>query len=122
LTVYHHILIATDGSELAKKAETQELALAKALKAAVIAVAVTESWSALDMSAQAGRGAVHPIEDYETRAEAWAKNVLAAVSASAKDIGVPCETVHVKDQHPEDGIVAAAKTEGCEVLLGSQAN
>jgi nucleotide-binding universal stress UspA family protein len=135
-TMYKRILIATDGSELARKAETQGLALAKALNAAVITATVTESWSALDMSAQANRGAVHPIEDYEKSAEAWAKKVLATVGASAKDLGVPCETLHVKDRHPADGIVDTAKTKGCDlivmashgrrglqkVLLGSQAN
>ena len=51
--MYKRILIATDGSALGKKAETQGLALAKVFKAEVIAVTVTEPWSALDMSAQA---------------------------------------------------------------------
>ena len=42
--MYKHILIATDGSELAQKAETTGLALAKALNAKVTAVTVTETW------------------------------------------------------------------------------
>jgi nucleotide-binding universal stress UspA family protein len=51
-------------------------------------------------------------------------------------MGVACETMHVKDQHPADGIVATAKAKGCDlivmashgrrglqkVMLGSQAN
>jgi nucleotide-binding universal stress UspA family protein len=134
--MYKHILIATDGSVLARKAETQGLALAKNLKAAVTAITVTEAWSALEMSAQAGRGAMHPVEDYEKHAAALAEKVLAAASAMAKEIGVPCDTMHVKDQHPADGIVETAKAKGCELivmashgrrglqkaLLGSQAN
>lgn len=45
--MYKHILIATDGSELAKKAATTGLALAKELKAKVTAVTATEPWTAM---------------------------------------------------------------------------
>jgi nucleotide-binding universal stress UspA family protein len=134
--MYKRILIATDGSALAKKAETQGLALAKEVKAEVIAVTITEPWSALDMSAQAGRGATHPVEDYEKHAAAVAEKILSSVSAIAKENLVASETLHVKDQHPADGIVETAKAKGCDLivmashgrrglqkaLLGSQAN
>lgn len=134
--MYKRILIATDGSALAKKAETHGLALAKEFKAAVVAVTVTEPWSALDMSAQAGRGAKHPVEVYEKHAAAVAENILASVSAVAEEMHVACETMHVKDQHPADGIVETTKAKGCDLivmashgrrgiqkaLLGSQAN
>ena len=134
--MYSHILIATDGSELARKGVTQGLALAKELKAAVIAIIVTEAWSGLEMAAQARRGALHPVEDYEEHTGAHAEKILAAVSAMAKEMSVSCETVHVKDQHPADGIVETAKAKGCDLivmashgrrglqklLLGSQAN
>jgi nucleotide-binding universal stress UspA family protein len=40
--MYKHILIATDGSELAQKAVSQGLELAKRLDARVSAVTVTE--------------------------------------------------------------------------------
>ena len=43
--MYKHILIATDGSELAAKAVAQGLDLAKALGAKVTAVTVTEPWT-----------------------------------------------------------------------------
>src|SRR5215210_3206201 len=44
--MYAHILIATDGSDLAQRAVDQGLALAKALGSAVTAVTVTEPWTA----------------------------------------------------------------------------
>ena len=40
--MYKHLLIATDGSDLARKAVEQGLALAKALSAKATAVTVTE--------------------------------------------------------------------------------
>jgi universal stress protein family protein len=43
--MYKHILIATDGSELAEKAIKTGLSLAKALGARATAVTVTEPWT-----------------------------------------------------------------------------
>ena len=47
--MYKRILIATDGSALAKKAEGTGLELTKTLKAEAIAVTVTEPVEALSM-------------------------------------------------------------------------
>ena len=44
--MYAHILIATDGSDLAQRAVEQGLALAKTLGSKVTAVTVTEPWTA----------------------------------------------------------------------------
>ena len=45
--MYKHLLIATDGSELAAKAVEQGLALAKALHAKATAITATESWTTI---------------------------------------------------------------------------
>ena len=47
--MYRHILIPTDGSELAQKAVTQGLALAKVLSAKVTALTVEASFNVLDV-------------------------------------------------------------------------
>ena len=51
--MYKRILIATDGSELADKAVTQGLELAKGLDATVTVVTVTDPWPAAEVSVQA---------------------------------------------------------------------
>lgn len=131
--MYKHLLIATDGSELASKAVEQGIALAKSLGARVTAVFVTESWA----TKVPGEMAVgFPIDAYEKSCDENAKQVLAAASASAKQAGVPIDLQHVRDQFPADGIIAQAKASGCDLivmashgrrgisrlLLGSQAN
>jgi nucleotide-binding universal stress UspA family protein len=45
--MYQHLLIATDGSDLAQKALAQGLALAASLHARVTLVHVTEPWAAV---------------------------------------------------------------------------
>ena len=51
--MYKHILIATDGSELATKALEHGLALAKRDNSQTTVVTVTEPWSALDVAGKA---------------------------------------------------------------------
>ena len=49
--MYTHVLIATDGSDLAQKADLTALTPAKALNAHATAVAVTEPRDAFSMAA-----------------------------------------------------------------------
>ena len=58
--MYKHILIATDGSELAAKAVTQGLALAKALGAKATVVTVSEPWNFV-LAALAERASTRPL-------------------------------------------------------------
>ncbi len=112
--MYAHILIASDGSELAGRAVEQGLTLAKTLGSKVTAVTVTEPWTA----AVSGEWAVaFPVEEYEKAAAANAHKILTQVHETAARIGIGCETVHVKDQFPAEGIVEEAKTRGCDLIV-----
>ena len=113
--MYKHILIATDGSELAKKAVTTGLALAKELKAKVTAVTATEPWTAM-VTGEAGFA--FPIDEIEKEAALNAARILAAVSEAARMQNVTCETVNVKD-FPAEGIIETAKARGCDLIVMS---
>ncbi len=131
--MYKHILIATDGSELAQKAAEQGLALAAALGTKVTAVTVTEPWEAVVVAEAA---VVFSPDHYDESVTASAANILRGVLEAAEQHGVACEILHVKDQFPAEGIVDTAKHLGCDLivmgshgrrgvmrfLLGSQAN
>ncbi|HXF54414.1 MAG TPA: universal stress protein [Hyphomicrobiaceae bacterium] len=112
--MYKHILIATDGSELADKAVTHGLSLAKAIGAKVTAVTVSEPWAA----AAPGEVAIaFPVEDYEAAVSAEARQVLAAAGAAAQRHGVACDTIHVKDRFPAEGILETAGKKGCDLIV-----
>jgi nucleotide-binding universal stress UspA family protein len=112
--MYKHILIASDGSELAGRAVEQGLTLAKTLGSNVTAVTVTEPWTA----AVSGEWAIaFPVEEYEKAAAANAQKILKQVSETAARIGVACETVHVQDQFPAEGIVEEAKARNCDLIV-----
>jgi nucleotide-binding universal stress UspA family protein len=112
--MYAHILIASDGSDLAQRAVEQGLALAKALNAKVTAVTVTEPWTA----AVSGEWAVaFPVEEYEKATAANAEKILSGVQAAAASLGVICDGVHVKDQYAAEGIVEEAKARDCDLIV-----
>jgi nucleotide-binding universal stress UspA family protein len=114
IAMYRHLVIATDGSELAEKAVTQGLALAKTLGAGVTAVTVTEPLASL-LTGDASIAL--PLKDYERAAAANAARILGAVASAAKTSGVPCEIVHVKEQFPAEGIVETAKARGGDLII-----
>jgi nucleotide-binding universal stress UspA family protein len=112
--MYAHILIATDGSDLANCAVEQGLTLAKALGSKVTAITVTEPWTA----AVSGEWAVaFPVEEYEKAAAVNAEKILAQVTEAATRIGVACATRHVKDQFAAEGIVDEAMSAGADLIV-----
>lgn len=112
--MYKHILIATDGSELAGKAVAAGLELARHVKARVTAVTATEPWSAMMVGEPAAFA--FPIEEYEKAAAENAARILSAVSEAAMKQDVPCETMHVHD-FPAEAIIDTAKTKGCDLIV-----
>ena len=93
------------------------LSLAKVLGAQVLIVTVTEIWSALEMSGEEARGASHPVEAYEKLEAERAASILAVAADRAKDQGVNCETRHIADSRPSDGILAAARDAACDLIV-----
>jgi len=112
--MFTHLLLATDGSELAAKAVTAGLTLARDLKARVAAVTATEPWSA--MVSGDDLPFTFPIAEYEKAAAESAAYILAKVAQEAGQFGLDCETVHVTD-FPADAIIATAKARGCDLIV-----
>ena len=115
--MYKNILIATDGSDFANAALGHGIELAKSIGASATIVTVTELWSALEMAQKAKVGSVHPIEDYEATASDTAKHILEAAEKIAIDHGVICETLHIKDKHPAEGLIETAKSKGSDLIV-----
>lgn len=112
--MFKHILIATDGSELAERAATQGLELAKKLNAKVTAATVTEPWVAV-VAGDAALGFPH--KDYDEAAAKAATEILGRIVGKAKAAGIACDTVHVPDQFSAEGIVAAAQESRCDLIV-----
>ena len=100
--MYQHILIPTDGSELAERAVTHGLSLAKFVGAKVTVIIVEErlgGWL------------------YTEEMKKNATSVLDRVANAAKQTGVPCDAIHVQDVQPYEAIIATATDRGCDLIV-----
>ena len=108
--MYKHILISTDGSEVAQKGLDHGLSLAKEIGAKVSVITVTESFPVY-ASAGAGVGAGWvPIEmaDYDKVQDEFANRVFAGAKQAAEQHGVAVETIHVRNAQPAEAMVNMA--------------
>ncbi len=115
--MYRNILIATDGSDLAGKAVEHGVSLAKQTGSAITFVTVTEMWSAIDMATEASHGEPDPLGIFEKLAAKSAREILDNAEAAARSAGVRCETLHVRDRPPAEGIITAANEKGCDLIV-----
>jgi len=115
--MYKHILIATDGSELAAKGLVHGSRLAKTTGALVTVVTVTEPWSAMEMATLAQRGNQNLIKEFEEATAAGADRILDAAVKLVEGEGVQLTTIHVTDSHPAEGILQVAKDNDCDLIV-----
>src|ERR1700689_5268366 len=112
--MYVHILIPTDGSELAGKAVLAGIALAKRIRRKVPALTVLPPFHMFTTDTQM-------LEDtpaqYKTRMQENAKKTLGAVASAAKAAGIACETVQVEHEHPYQPIIDTATSKGCDLIV-----
>ena len=115
--MYRHILIPTDGSELAHKAVIQGLSLAKAVGAKVTALTVEVSFNIYDAPPSRVDLMSNAFEEYAKHSRAHAATILDGVANEAKAAGVQCKTVQVIQDHPHEAIIATAKAKGCDLIV-----
>ena len=54
-----------------------------------------------------------------TVTEPWTEGAYAPLPtpAAAEAAAVACRTLHIKDEHPAEGIIKAAKDQGCDLII-----
>jgi nucleotide-binding universal stress UspA family protein len=115
--MYRHILIPTDGSELAEHGVTNGLSLAKSVGAKVTAIIVEEPFDWLSVSETKGQRAFDELAKYTEQIKKHAADVLNRVANAAKQVGVLCDTVQVEDARPYQAIIATAGDRGCDLIV-----
>jgi nucleotide-binding universal stress UspA family protein len=113
-----HILVPTDGSELSLVAATQAAGLARDLEAKITAVYVMAPW----MPRMPSEGATlvsqtQPQKDFVELSRRQAEEALAKVSAAAARQNVACEALSVTNDQPWVGIIEAAATGKCDLIV-----
>lgn len=105
------ILVATDGSELSRRAASVAIGLAKALAAELVGCA------ALPVYPYHGVGESAPAEaTFQAQAAAVANQHLDEVEDDARSAGVGFARV-LREGHPDDIILQAADDEHCDLIV-----
>lgn len=116
--MYAHILVATDGSELAGRALDHALGLAKSLGSQVTIITVTEPAALVGGGFGAVAGtAFDPIPELIEAQEEAAKGLLAKAVAVAKAAGIDAKTAYVNDSFPAEGIIGTADSVGADLIV-----
>ena len=111
--MYKHILIPTDGSDLAERAVEQGLALARKLGARVTLIRVIQPLRAPAGESVQLRGT---LEEYEREERRQAEQWLAQAGGRPPAWGVACEAVSAVNVQPYDAIVATAREKACDLI------
>jgi nucleotide-binding universal stress UspA family protein len=117
--MYKHILIATDGSELAAKGVEHGMALAEPLGAKVTVLTVTEPLQARAAQAALAAGVRDPATRYDQAIDDTMKERFAEIEKRAEAHGVEVELVHEIDEYPAEAIVRSAKLLHCDLIVMS---
>jgi nucleotide-binding universal stress UspA family protein len=114
--VYKHILIPTDGSELAERAVAAGIAFAKSVNARVTAFTALEEYRVpgeAELIARHGKSLAQHAAEAKQKAEA----ILGPVRERAAAAGVACDTCHALSDRPYEAIVQAADKQGCDLIF-----
>jgi nucleotide-binding universal stress UspA family protein len=112
--LFKHILVPTDGSDLAAKAVEGAMIFAKEIGAKITAMTVTEPFHLLSV---APSQLEYTPNEYAKHAKAHAEKVLGAVSAAAKSAGVDCDTLHVEHEQVYQAIIDAVEARKCDLIV-----
>ena len=116
--MYNHILITTDGSDLAQRGVDQGLSLAKALGSRVTIITATERFPIQGATTSSGWiGSPVDYERYDEGQKDFANGILSAVKAEAGKLGIRADTIHVPNEHPATAILEAAASADCDLIV-----
>ena len=117
--MYTHILLSTDGSDVAKKGVKHGISLAKALNAKATVITVTEP---LEVDYGGGHAAgwipsKEEVDRFDAASKESAGKVLDEVRAMVEQIGITAELLHVPNAYPAAAIIETAKSRGSDLIV-----
>jgi nucleotide-binding universal stress UspA family protein len=117
--MYQHILIATDGSELARKGVEHRLALAGQLGAKVTILSVSAPLDQRVVRAALNAGVKDPTSGYDKSINEEMTKRFASIEQRASEKGVAINLTHDIDEHPAEAIIRLAERLKCDLIVMS---
>ena len=116
MTFCTHILMPTDGSDVAAKAVREGLRIAKEQKAKITWFTALPEYVLPSQSAIMNKQGVS-IDEHAERSRQIAQKLLAPLVHQAHAAGVVSDMDYTLDDHPADAIAAAAQRNGCDLII-----
>lgn len=114
--MFKHILIPTDGSEVAAKAIGAGVALAKEMGAKVTGLYAEEP-RAPHLHADGYAVEQQLLEEFERRAREYAERSVGEIEKAARAAGVAFEPVVKRSSRPYEAIIEAARDGSCDAIF-----
>ena len=114
--MFKHILIPTDGSDVAEKAVAAGIDYAREAKARVTLFTAVPEYEP-PSEAQVFARRVVSIEEHARNSENAAKRMLAHAENLARGAGLEFDTDFVQSNQPWQAIIDAAKRHGCDAIV-----
>jgi len=115
-SVYRHLLVPIDGSDLSVEVVGNAVALARPLGARITFFHASEDHAA-SLRGEADAVRLTSREEYDYAISGRARELLAKAEAAARAFGVPCASLQAVDDKPAHAIVAAARDVGCDLIF-----
>lgn len=115
--MYKHVLIPSDGSQVAEKAVGAGIEFARTVGARITAFTAVGEYEvpfASDMMAH--KRVVSP-QEHETRVKRDAEAILTTIARRAAAAGVECDADYALCNRPHEAIIAAANRHGCDLIF-----
>ena len=112
--MYQHILIATDGSPLATRGVEHGVRLAKALKAKVTLLTVSERFHTFSLNPEQVEETVSSFKDHMAME---ATKILSEAAKVAADAGVEASPIHNENDDPYQAIIRTAEERRCDLIV-----
>ncbi len=114
--MYTHILIPTDGSELAQRGVDHGLSLAKVLGSRVTLITASAPFP-LPVGRVPWGIKPDDIDRYLADCETTAQDLLTEIKAKATKMGISANTTYVPDARPATAILETAKQATCNLIV-----
>ncbi len=118
--MYKHILIPTDGSEVAHKGVAAGIDYAREAGAKVTLFTAVPAYELPGEGHILSHAKVMSLEEHERQSAIMANNILERAMQAARYAGVGFQTDYALNDHPWEAIVEAARKHGCDaIIMGS---
>jgi nucleotide-binding universal stress UspA family protein len=118
--MYKHILIPTDGSEVAEKGVAAGIEYAREAGATVTFFTAVPEYQPPSEAEVLGRAKVVSFAEHEQNSKRRAEMTLAPAQKAARAAGLVFSTDYAQSNQPWEAIVEAAKRHGCDaIFMGS---